>query len=156
AFGPTVLRRSRGLAPGAVATFPARAPILAVGGDLKNAITLVVDGQAYVSQHIGDLAHASARQAFDETIRDLLARYAVSLDELTIVHDRHPEYASTAHALGMRSRRTVGVQHHHAHVASVLAERGEFDRRVVGVALDGTGYGDDGTIWGGEFFVGSV
>jgi hydrogenase maturation protein HypF len=155
-LGPTVLRRSRGLAPGAVATLPADGPILAVGGDLKNTITLVVDGQAYVSQYIGDVEHADARQAFSETILDLVSMYDVRFDELTVVHDAHPQYATTAHALGLRVREVLPVQHHRAHVASVLAERQEFDRRVVGVAFDGTGFGDDGAIWGGEFLVGSI
>jgi hydrogenase maturation protein HypF len=156
AFGPQVLRRSRGLAPSAVAMFPVHEPILAVGADLKNAVTLVVDGQAYVSQHVGDLSHFDSRRAFEDVIRDLLTMYAVDADHLTVVHDLHPEYASTEHAIALRAHRTVAVQHHRAHVASVLAERGDFERRVLGVALDGTGYGDDGTIWGGEFFVGSI
>ena len=156
ACGPTVLRRSRGLAPGAVARFPDTAPILAVGGDLKNAITLVVDGHAYGSQHIGDLSQLDSRRAFQETIQDLLGMYAITNTALTVAHDRHPEYSSTIDAAEIAARRTVAVQHHRAHVASVLAERGVFEQRVVGVALDGTGYGDDGTIWGGEFFVGSI
>jgi hydrogenase maturation protein HypF len=156
ACGPTVLRRSRGLAPGAVAKFPGTAPILAVGGDLKNAITLVVDGHAYGSQHIGDLSQLDSRRAFQETIQDLLAMYAITSVDLTVAHDRHPEYSSTIDAVEIEARRTVAVQHHRAHVASVLAERGAFEQWVVGVALDGTGYGDDGTIWGGEFFVGSI
>jgi len=156
ACGPTVLRRSRGLAPGAVATFPGTGPILAVGGDLKNAITLVVDGHAYGSQHIGDLSHLDSRRAFRETVQDLLAMYAITSTNLTVAHDRHPEYSSTIQALEIAARSTVAIQHHRAHVASVLAERGAFEQRVVGVALDGTGYGDDATIWGGEFFVGSI
>jgi hydrogenase maturation protein HypF len=156
ACGPTVLRRSRGLAPGAVARFPSTGPILAVGGDLKNAITLVVDGHAYGSQHIGDLSQLGSRRAFQETIQDLLTMYAITSADLTVTHDRHPEYSSTIDAAEIGARRSVAVQHHRAHVASVLAERGAFEQRVVGVALDGTGYGDDGTIWGGEFFVGSI
>jgi hydrogenase maturation protein HypF len=156
ALGPVILRRSRGLAPGAVAIFPTSAPILALGGDLKNAITLVVDGQAYVSQHIGDLAHLDSLRAFDETIRDLLAMYAIASDELTVVHDAHPQYVSSLHAATIPAMRTIAVQHHRAHVASVLAERGAFEERVLGLAFDGTGYGDDESIWGGEFVVGSV
>ena len=155
-LGPMVLRRSRGLAPTAVAHLPGTSPILAVGGDLKSAVTLVVDGQAYVSQHIGDLAHLESRQAFAETIRDLLAMYEIASDAVTVAHDLHPEYASTRYAAAVGGRRVVPVQHHRAHVASVLAERGAFTRPVLGVALDGTGYGDDGTIWGGELFVGSM
>ncbi len=153
--GPSVLRRARGLAPQAIATIPSTRPILAVGGDLKNAVALVVDGQAFVSQHVGDLDHVPARDAFEETVHDLLAMYAIREDELIVAHDAHPEYASTAYARVMPGEH-VAIQHHRAHVASVLAERGEWTREVLGVAFDGTGYGDDGTIWGGEFFAGSV
>jgi hydrogenase maturation protein HypF len=155
-LGACVLRRARGLAPGAVARLPVSSPVLAVGADLKNTVTLVVGGEAFVSQHVGDLRHYEALRAFRETIQDLLAMYEVDPDELTVVHDLHPQYASTAHARGLPARRTVAVQHHRAHVASVLAERGAFDERVLGVAFDGTGYGDDGAIWGGEIFAGSL
>jgi len=153
--GPSVLRRARGLAPQAIATIPSLRPILAVGGDLKNAIALVVDGQAFVSQHVGDLDHVPARDAFDAAVRDLCAMYGIREEELLVVHDAHPEYASTLYARAMPGEH-VAIQHHRAHVASVLAERGEWARDVLGVAFDGTGYGDDGTIWGGEFFTGSV
>ncbi len=155
ASGPSILRRARGLAPQAIASIPSTRPILAVGGDLKNAVALVVDGQAFVSQHVGDLDHMPAREAFQETVHDLLAMYGIREDDLLIAHDAHPEYASTAYARAMPGEH-VAIQHHRAHVASVLAERGEFTREVLGVAFDGTGYGDDGTIWGGEFFTGSV
>ena len=154
AFGPVILRRARGYAPGAVATVPCERPILALGADLKNSITLVVDGQAFVSQHIGDLEHYEAFCAFQETIADLVAMYDVDWDELLVAHDSHPQYVSALHASGLGARQTVAVQHHRAHVASVLAERGEWDKRVLGVSFDGTGYGDDGTIWGGEIFAG--
>ena len=155
-FGPVILRRARGYAPGAVATIPSERPILAVGADLKNTITLVVEGQAFVSQHIGDLGHYQSLRAFQETIQDLISMYEVRPEELLIVHDSHPQYFSTAHALMLGLRQPVGVQHHRAHVASVLAERGEWETRVVGVSFDGTGYGDDGSIWGGEIFAGNV
>jgi len=156
AFGPVILRRSRGYAPGAVAALPTDRPILAVGADLKNTVTLVVDGQAFVSQHIGDLDHYQAFQAFEETIRDLVSMYDVSWNELLVVHDAHPQYLSNSYAVGLAAAGKIAVQHHRAHVASVLAERGEWDRRVLGVSFDGTGFGDDGSIWGGEFFAGSV
>ncbi|MGH9544765.1 MAG: carbamoyltransferase HypF [Terriglobales bacterium] len=155
-FGPVILRRARGYAPGAVAKLPCEGPVLALGADLKNAITLVVDGQAFVSQHIGDLAHYEAFRAFQETISDLVAMYEVDWDELLVAHDAHPQYASALHAAELEVPRRVAVQHHRAHVASVLAERGEWEKQVVGVSFDGTGYGDDGSIWGGEIFVGSV
>lgn len=156
AFGPAILRRARGYAPGAVTTLPVEGPLLAVGPDLKNTITLVVRGQAFVSQHIGDLDHYEALRAFDQTIRDLVAMYEVRWDDLQIVHDAHPQYASTIHALALPAKHKLAVQHHRAHLASVLAERGEWKRRVIGASFDGTGYGDDGTIWGGEIFVGSI
>ncbi len=155
AFGPMILRRSRGYAPGAVAMLPTGQPLLALGADLKNTITLVVNGQAFVSQHIGDLDHYQAFRAFEETVRDLISMYDVRWDDLLVAHDCHPQYASTEYALTLSSNRCA-VQHHRAHLASVLAERGEWEKVVIGVSLDGTGYGDDGTIWGGEIFAGSV
>jgi hydrogenase maturation protein HypF len=158
-LGPVVLRRSRGLAPGAVARLPApwaSRPVLAVGADLKNTVTLVIAGEAFVSQHLGDLDQYAAFQAFEETIRDLTAMYEVDWQEVLVVHDLHPQYRSTSHALTLPAAEVRAVQHHRAHVASVLAERGAFERRVLGVAFDGTGYGDDGAIWGGELFAGSV
>ncbi len=155
-LGSVILRRSRGYAPGAVAALPVSRPVLALGADLKNAITLVVDGQAFVSQHIGDLDHYDACRAFEETIKDLLAMYAVRPEELLLVRDSHPQYRSTALAPTLGVADVVAVQHHRAHVASVLAERGAWEHRVLGISLDGTGYGDDGTIWGGEIFAGSI
>ncbi len=155
-LGPMILRRARGYAPGAVATLPTKRPILALGADLKNTITLVVDGQAFVSQHIGDLDHYQAFRSFEETVTDLISMYDVRWADLLVVHDCHPQYASTTHALSLPASDKYTVQHHRAHVASVLAERSEWEEKVVGLSLDGTGYGDDGTIWGGEIFVGSV
>jgi hydrogenase maturation protein HypF len=156
AFGPTILRRARGYAPGAAALIPAVDPILALGSDLKNTVTLVVHGQAFVSQHIGDLTHYECLRAFRETIQDLLSMYTIDPTQLSIVHDAHPQYVSTAHALALPAAQYCAVQHHRAHLASVLAERGEWKKGVIGVSFDGTGYGDDGTIWGGEIFYGSV
>lgn len=155
-LGPTILRRARGYAPTAVAMLPAKGPILALGADLKNSITLVVDGQAFVSQHIGDLDHYQAFRAFEETVTDLISMYDVQWEDLTVAHDCHPQYASTEHAFTLPVASRCAVQHHRAHLASVLAERGEWEETVVGVSFDGTGYGDDGTIWGGEVFIGSV
>ena len=155
-LGPVILRRSRGYAPGAVAALPAGRPVLALGADLKNAVTLVVEGQAFTSQHIGDLDHYEAFRAFRETIRDLLDMYEVRADDLLVARDAHPEYRSTTYATELGAAELRVVQHHRAHVASVLAERGAWTTQVLGVSFDGTGYGDDGAIWGGEIFAGSV
>ena len=155
-FGPVILRRARGYAPAAVTTIPAAKPILATGADLKNTITLVVNGQALVSQHIGDLDQYESFQAFRETIDDFLAMYKIPYEELTVAHDAHPQYRSTLHGATLSAGTSYAIQHHRAHVASVLAERGAWEKRVLGVSFDGTGFGDDGTVWGGEFFAGSI
>jgi hydrogenase maturation protein HypF len=155
-FGPTILRRARGYAPTAAATFPTDRPILALGADLKNCITLVVDGQAFVSQHIGDLQNYESFCAFRETIQDLLSMYEVDSSELRLVRDAHPQYVSTTYAEEIPAVEKQAVQHHHAHIASVLAEYRAWHERVIGVSFDGTGFGEDGTIWGGEIFVGSL
>jgi hydrogenase maturation protein HypF len=157
AFGPMILRRSRGYAPSAVTTIPIERPILALGADLKNSITLVVNGQAFVSQHIGDLDQYQCLAAFRETIDDWLSMYKIAWDALLVAHDAHPQYLSSRFALDAAAEsQPRSIQHHRAHVASVLAERGSWHKRVLGVSFDGTGYGDDGTIWGGEIFEGSI
>ena len=156
AFGTVILRRSRGYAPSAVTTIPVKRALLATGADLKNTITLVVEGQAFVSQHIGDLDDLRSFHAFRTTIEDLISMYEVDPAALVVTHDSHPQFFSTAYALEMTSLRTCAIQHHRAHIASVLAEREAWEKKVLGVALDGTGYGDDGAIWGGEIFTGSV
>lgn len=154
--GPVVLRRARGYAPDVTARLPASRPILAVGADLKNTVTLVVDGDAIVSQHVGDLEHLSAAQAFRATVHDLVSMYGLHWSELVVAHDQHPQFATTAYAHELRPHSRIPVQHHRAHIASVLAERDALDKPVIGISCDGTGYGDDGSIWGCEFFVGSV
>lgn len=156
AFGPTVLRRARGYAPLPVTRLPAKRSILAVGSDLKNTVTLVVQGQAIISQHLGDLTRYEAYTAFEQTVYDLLSMYDVPLTETIIAFDLHPDHRSAQFARGLETCGYVGIQHHRAHVASVLAERNALDKRVIGVAFDGTGFGDDGAIWGGELFVGSA
>ncbi|MFL6448174.1 MAG: carbamoyltransferase HypF [Bryobacteraceae bacterium] len=156
AFGTAIVRRSRGYAPGAVTRLPENRPVLAVGADLKNTITLAVEGQAFVSQHIGDLNDYESYSGFRETVRDFVQMYGIDWNGLTVAHDLHPQYASTALALELPVQTTRAVQHHRAHVASVVAERQAWEQRAVGISWDGTGYGDDGTIWGGEFFTGSL
>ena len=154
-LGPAIQRRARGYAPSPVASLPTDAPVLAVGADLKNTVTLVVQGQAFMSPHLGDLEHLGSITAFREAIADLLAMYGIDRSDLQVVHDAHPQYVSTMEALELGPN-AVGVQHHHAHIASVLAEHDMLDRPVLGIALDGTGWGSDGAIWGGEFLAGSV
>jgi hydrogenase maturation protein HypF len=150
-----VIRHARGYAPQAVANLPRSKPIIALGADLKNAVALVVDGQAFVSQHIGDLEYLDAFESFKQTVRDLAALYEIAPDSALIAHDAHPEYRSSSYAPRL-AEECRAVQHHRAHIASVLAEREAFDTPVIGFAFDGTGYGEDGTIWGGEVFAGDL
>jgi hydrogenase maturation protein HypF len=161
AGAPQIVRRARGYAPAPVLrSNRLEGPILGVGAELKNSVTLGVNGYAFVSQHLGDLENYDAFQAFQETIRDLCQMYRVKLEDALIVQDLHPNYASTRLALELPGRH-LAVQHHRAHIASVLAERANDDPSVwntpvLGFAFDGTGLGDDGTIWGGEVFHGSL
>lgn len=155
AGGPVVLRHARGYSPQAVATLPSSRPIVATGADLKNAVAVVVRGQAFVSQHVGDLEHYDAYESFKETIADLSELYGLRAGETVVALDAHPQYRSSEFARGLPGEK-YEVQHHRAHVASVLAEREALDVPVVGFAFDGTGYGEDGHIWGGEVFVGDA
>lgn len=154
--GPVLIRRARGYAPGVVATVPADRPILALGADLKNTVTLVVGGQAFMSQYVGDLEDARTLEAFRAAIDDLVRLYEIPWDEVLVVRDAHPEYRSALLADELPAGAVRVVQHHRAHVASVLAERQAWRLRVVGASFDGTGFGDDGSTWGGELFAGSV
>ena len=141
------VRRSRGYAPFPISLpFATDTHILAAGPEQKNTFTLLKDGYAFVSQHIGDMENAETLDSFaaTETLYERLFRISPEL----IAHDLHPEYLSTKWALEQPLPK-VGVQHHHAHIVSVTAENG-VSERVVGVAFDGTGYGEDGRIWGGE------
>ena len=146
-----VLRRSRGYVPEPVrvqARF--RRPVLAVGAELKNTFCLATGDQVIISQHIGDLENAETLRSFTEGIEHLGRLFGI--EPAVVAHDLHPEYLSTKYAVELPGVDLVGVQHHHAHIASCLADNGEAGP-VIGVAFDGTGYGPDGTIWGGEFLV---
>jgi hydrogenase maturation protein HypF len=145
------VRRSRGYAPEPIAVpWNCASPILAVGGQLKGTFALGSDRRAIISHHLGDLDHLQAYRAFERDIE--LYEQLFSLQPTCIAHDLHPDYASTRYAKG-RGLPTVAVQHHHAHMASCMAEHG-LTEPVIGVTFDGTGYGTDGAIWGGEFLVG--
>ncbi len=144
-----VQRRARGYAPLPVCLRRTMPPTLAVGAHLKNSVALVVGRQVFVSQHIGDLETPQAHAAFCRVIADLTRLYETQPS--AIAHDLHPDYLSTAYAR-QSGLTALGVQHHVAHILSCLAEN-EVEGPALGVSWDGTGYGPDGTIWGGEFFV---
>jgi len=176
---PRLLRRARGYAPLPVRMPQPLPPILAVGAHLKNTVALSVERQVFISQHIGDLETPQAMAAFEQVIADFLQLYEAT--PVAIAHDLHPDYLSTRWALSReqkaesseraaRNQQTasradcrlptadcqlIPVQHHHAHLAACLAEHGVVGP-VLGVTWDGTGYGLDGTIWGGEFLLGDT
>ena len=148
---PLVLRRGRGYAPRPI-VLPVESPeaVLAVGPELKAAVCLLRRAEGFVSQHIGDLKNALAAAYFEATIEKLERLLAVR--PRTIAHDLHPGYFSTRYARRRAAGggvRLIGVQHHHAHIAAVCAENG-LEGDCLGLAMDGTGYGPDGTVWGGE------
>jgi hydrogenase maturation protein HypF len=143
-------RRSRGCVPVPVFLKDEQPSVLAVGGELKNTICLTKDKHAFLSQHIGDLENAESYSFFNEAIEHL--QRILEICPTIIAYDLHPDYFSTKWALQQSGTRVVGVQHHHAHIASCMAEN-HLDGQVIGFALDGTGYGTDGHIWGGEVLV---
>jgi hydrogenase maturation protein HypF len=150
AHRPRPVRRSRGYVPVPVPLHDAWPPILAVGGELKNTVCLTKGRLAFPSQHIGDLENAETYASFQETIAHL--KRILKIEPSVVAYDLHPDYFATRWALAQPAVRRVGVQHHHAHIASCMAEN-RLDGRVIGFALDGTGYGTDGRIWGGEILV---
>lgn len=150
---PRLLRRSRGHAPRPIMVQESGPQILAVGGELKNTICLLKGEYAFLSQHLGDLKNLSALAFFKETIHHFLAIFQG--EPPLVIHDLHPEYLSTQWAIQENRRPTLAVQHHHAHLAACLAEN-RHQGPAIGVILDGTGLGTDGTIWGGEILLGGV
>ncbi len=148
-----LLRRARGYAPLPVLLKKPAPTILAVGAHLKNTIALSVEKQVFISQHIGDLETAEAMAAFERVIADFKRLYEAT--PVAIAHDMHPEYLSTKWAAAQPEVKLIPVQHHHAHLAACLAEN-QVDGPALGIIWDGTGYGLDGTIWGGEFLQGDV
>ncbi len=150
------IRRSRGYVP--VPIFLSERLrglplVLALGGELKNTICLIKDGKAFLSQHVGDMENLETFQFFLLTIRHM-SRILDITPEL-LVYDMHPDYLTTQYAKEQTDIPTVAVQHHHAHLVSCLAENG-ISGPVIGITLDGTGYGTDGNIWGGEVLVGDA
>ncbi len=148
------IRRSRGYVPARLALpIPARRPLLACGAQQKNTFCVAKGPHAWVSHHVGDLEHYPALEAFKAGVEHFERLFAVAPE--VVAHDLHPDYASTAFATSCPGVELVGVQHHHAHLAACLAEHGERGP-AVGAIFDGTGYGSDGTVWGGELLVGDL
>jgi hydrogenase maturation protein HypF len=153
---PVVLRRSRGYVPASLPlpeSGPPARPILACGAELKSTFCLAADGRAWVSHHIGDLRNAETLAAFADGVEHFERLFEIAPE--VVVHDLHPEYLSTKYALERDAARHVGVQHHHAHLAACLAEHGE-PGPALGAIFDGTGYGTDGAVWGGELLAGDL
>jgi len=142
-----ILRRARGYAPLPVTSREIEAEFLSVGGHLKNTIALSKPGSVFLSQHIGNLETVEAFETFQKVIGDMQEIYALKPN--TIACDLHPDYLSTEFAKS-RGLPVVQIQHHYAHILSCMAEN-EVESPVLGIAWDGTGFGPDGTIWGGEF-----
>ncbi len=141
------MRRARGYAPQPIFLRDSVPPVLGTGAELKNTICLTRGSEAFVSQHIGDLENLETLRSFEHSIAHL--ERILEIEPQLIVHDLHPDYLNTQWALRRGDLPSMAVQHHHAHIAAVMAER-RLDGAVVGLALDGTGFGTDGTIWGGE------
>jgi hydrogenase maturation protein HypF len=147
----TPMRRSRGFAPRPL-TLPiaARREVLGCGAELKSTFCLATGRHAFVSHHIGDLENYETLRSLTGGIEHFRRLFGIAPQ--VVAHDLHPEYLSTKYALELDDVELIGVQHHHAHIASCLADNG-IDDQVIGVAFDGLGYGADGTLWGGEFLL---
>jgi hydrogenase maturation protein HypF len=154
AGAPVILRRGRGYVPRAIRLQQEfEQPILAVGAHLKNAICIGAGKDAFLGPHIGDLESVETLKSFEASIEQM--KTFVGVDPKIIAHDRHPDYFSTRYALAtqqLSNTTTVAIQHHHAHVVAAMAEHG-LDGTAIGIAYDGTGYGTDGTSWGGEILI---
>jgi hydrogenase maturation protein HypF len=147
---PFLLRRSRGYTPQPIILNKAMKQILACGAEDKNTICLTKGKNAFISQHIGDMENLETYTFFEMTIEHL--KKLMEIEPEIIAHDLHPDYLSTQYALKQKGYRLEGIQHHHAHIASCMAEN-KIEDKVIGLALDGTGYGLDGHIWGGEVLI---
>ena len=147
---PRQVRRSRGYVPAPVFLQEELPPVLAVGGELKNTVCLTRGREAFLSQHIGDLENLESYRFFESTVAGL--ERILVVEPKLLAYDLHPDYFSTRWALAKEGMDRVGVQHHHAHIASCMAEN-HLEGSVIGLALDGTGYGLDGNVWGGEVLV---
>ena len=149
-----LLRRSRGYTPRVIELGRDFPNVLAVGGQMKNTICFLKGSKALLSQHLGDMDNAGAYEFFEETLEHL--GELLSFKPVAVAHDMHPGYETSKFANDMSVAKKIPVQHHEAHVAGCLAQHKALDEAVIGLSFDGTGYGRDGCIWGGEIFVGKV
>jgi hydrogenase maturation protein HypF len=147
---PRILRRARGYTPQAIDLGTELPEVLACGGELKNTFCLTKGRYALLSQHLGDLENYETLTFFRETLEQMKKLFRI--EPRVVVHDLHPQYLSTRFAQEFDGVEKIAVQHHHAHVAACMAEN-RLREKVIGVAFDGTGYGTDGQIWGGEFLI---
>ncbi len=145
-----LVRRSRGYIPTPVFLKQPVPPVLACGAELKNTVCLTKENRAFLSQHIGDLENVAAYDFFILTIKHM--KRILDIEPKIIAYDHHPDYLSTRYALEQQDMEKIQVQHHHAHIASCMAEN-MVDDTVIGLSFDGTGYGTDGSIWGGEVLI---
>ncbi|NVN85483.1 MAG: carbamoyltransferase HypF [Rhodopseudomonas sp.] len=149
AGAPMLIRRARGYAPAPIRLAREMPPLLALGGHLKSTVTVTRGREAFVSQHIGDLDSAESIRFFEQTVAHLLK--ILDVEPVAVVHDRHPDFASTRFAETLPWP-AIAVQHHHAHVGAIAAEHG-IDGPLLGLVLDGFGYGNHGESWGGELLL---
>ena len=134
---PLMVRRARGYAPDSVCSLPTDQTILAVGSDLKNSIALVHKGEVFIGPHLGNLGTEDSNREFAAAVSDLLAMHDLRSRDVIVAHDRQSDLSTSRFAKSLPAKMHIAIQHHSAHIASVLAERQVFDERVVGVALDG-------------------
>ncbi len=147
---PNIIRRSRGYVPVPVFLKNKIPSVLGCGAELKNSICITKDNRAFLSQHIGDLENRLTYESFEQTIEHM--KRILDIKPEVIACDLHPDYLSTGYALKQQNLPVIKVQHHHAHIAGCMAEN-KIDGQVIGLSFDGTGYGTDETIWGGEILI---
>ncbi len=147
-----IIRRSRGFAPLPITLAKSYPPVLALGPQMKTTLCVLKGNLAFLSPHIGDMETPEARDFYRETLG--LMQKIAECEPGIVACDLHPAYYTTMLAEGLPASRVIGVQHHHAHIVSCMAESG-VEGEVIGIAMDGTGYGTDGTVWGGEFLIAS-
>jgi hydrogenase maturation protein HypF len=145
-----IIRRSRGFAPIPVTLAKSYPPILALGPQMKTTLCILKGNLAFLSPHIGDMETPEARDFYQESLA--LMQKIAECEPGIVACDLHPAYYTTMIAEGFTASRVIRVQHHHAHIVSSMAENG-IEGEVIGIAMDGTGYGTDGTVWGGEFLI---